>query len=115
MGESEVPGGGGVRFLIENPRGEGCQEGEGPRGREGVCGELGEFLGGGGGPKYFLSGPKLPPRFVGAHISPKNTGFGPHRPCVRCIVIRIARLGFIGVVFVPRRTAAWPARVGRIR
>ena len=31
---------------------------------------------------------------------PQNTGFGPHRPCVRCAAIRIARLAFIGVVFV---------------
>ena len=38
----------GGRFLIENPRRGGLQEGEGPRGREGVCGELGIFLGGGG-------------------------------------------------------------------
>ena len=48
-------GGGGVRgvgrrggsILIENHRrgGEGFQEGEGPRGREGVCAELGFFLG----------------------------------------------------------------------
>ena len=48
-------GGGAVRgarrgwggsIFIENPR-RGLQEGEGPRGREGVCGEL-EILGGGG-------------------------------------------------------------------
>ena len=45
----------------------------------------------------------------------QNTGFGPYRPCVRCAAIRIARLAFIGVVFVPRGTAEWPARVGRVR
>ena len=37
--------------------------------------------------------------FVGTHISPENTGFGPHRPCVRCAAIRITRLAFIGVAF----------------
>ena len=46
-GEFEAPGGGGGRFLIENPaQGGVCfEEGEGPGG---VCGELGIFLGGGG-------------------------------------------------------------------
>ena len=53
--------------------------------------------------------------FVGAHIPPQNTGFGPHRPCVRCAAIRIARLAFIGVLFIPCGTAEWPARVGRVR
>ena len=49
-------GGRGVRgvgrgIFIENPRRGGgvLQEGEGPRGREGVCGELGNLKGGGGG------------------------------------------------------------------
>ena len=63
-GESEVPGGVGDRFFIENPRrgGGGGSGWEGPRGREGVCtGELGgDFWG--GGVKYFFSGPKCPPR-----------------------------------------------------
>ena len=46
-GESEAPGRGGFHFLLKIPgRGGGFQEG--PRGREGVCGELGN-LGGGGG------------------------------------------------------------------
>ena len=31
---------------------------------------------------------------------PKNTEFGPHRPCVLCTAIWIARLAFVGVVFV---------------
>ena len=39
----------------------------------------------------------------------------PHRPCVRCVAIRVARLVFIRVVFVPRGTAEWPARVDRVR
>ena len=49
--EFEAPGGAGgeVGFLIENPRrGGGLPGREGPRGREGVCCELGNFLGGGG-------------------------------------------------------------------
>ena len=61
-GEFEAAGrGGGVRFFIENPtEGGGLQEGKGPRGQEGGCGrELGIF--GGGGAKYFFSGPKCPP------------------------------------------------------
>ena len=57
-------------------------------------------------------------RIASAHWSsylPPNTGFGPHRLCVRCAAIRIARLAFIGVVFVPHGTAEWPVRVGRVR
>ena len=46
MGESEAPGGGGDRFLLKVPGGgEGFLDG--PRGREGVGGELGNFFGGG--------------------------------------------------------------------
>ena len=52
--------GGGDRFFIENPRRAGGSPAqEGPRGRESVCGELGNL---GGGAKYFFSGPKCPPR-----------------------------------------------------
>ena len=51
-GESEAPGGGGSVF-IENPTGEGGFSRRG-RGREGVCGELGN-LGGGG---FFFCGPE---------------------------------------------------------
>ena len=52
---------GGVGFFIENPtRGGVSRRG---RGREGVCGELGNFLGGGGA-KFFFSGPKRPPRAI---------------------------------------------------
>ena len=40
-------GGGVGRFLLKIPGGGGLQEGEGPRGREGVCSELGNFGGGG--------------------------------------------------------------------
>ena len=60
-GESEASGGGGGGKFIENPRKGGggvLQEGEGLRGREGVCGELGNF---GGGGANFFSGPKCPP------------------------------------------------------
>ena len=53
--------------------------------------------------------------FLGCHISPKNTEIGPRRPYVRCTAIQIARLAFVGVVFVPRGTAEWPARVDRVR
>ena len=41
---------GGIGSLLKNQGG--FQEGEGPRGREGVCGELGKFWGGGG--KFFF-------------------------------------------------------------
>ena len=53
--------GGGVRFCIENPRRGVSQEGEGPRGREGVCGALGVLKG--GGAKYFLFGAEMSTKF----------------------------------------------------
>ena len=46
---------------------------------------------------------------------PKEHRIGPRRPRVRCTAIRIARLAFIGVVFVPRGTAEWLARVDCVR
>ena len=46
----------GFLFKIPGRGGGGFREGEGPRGREGVCGELGTILG--GGAKYFFSGSK---------------------------------------------------------
>ena len=53
--ESEAPGGGGGGFgFIENPRRGGGFPGEGPRGREGVCSELGNFFGGGGALNIFF-------------------------------------------------------------
>ena len=56
--------------------------------------------------------------FVGDHISPppkKNTEISPHRAQTRCAAIRIPRLAFDGVTFVPRGTADWPARVDCFR
>ena len=44
------------------PGGRGSPGREGPRDREGVCSELGNF--GGGGAKFFFSGPKCPPRYI---------------------------------------------------
>ena len=59
-GESEAAGRGGVDFALKIPEGGGSPGGaEGSRGREGVCGQLGIW--GGGGAKYFFSGPKCPP------------------------------------------------------
>ena len=45
-----------------------------------------------------------------SYLPPKNTEVGPRRPCVRCAAIRIARLAFVGAVFVPRGMAyeSWP-------
>ena len=64
-GEGGVRGAGrqgGSVFLLKIPGGGGSPEdGRGPRGREGVCSELGNFRGGGGA-KYFFSVPKCPPR-----------------------------------------------------
>ena len=60
-GEFEAPGRGVGSVFFENPRRGGFCEGKGPRGWEGVCGELGNF-GVGGGAKYFFSGSKRPPR-----------------------------------------------------
>ena len=48
---------------------------EGLRGREGVCGELGIW--GGGGAKYFFSGPKCPPRQSRLKISISLGKFNP--------------------------------------
>ena len=65
LGEGEggargTGGGRGIGFFVENPRKGGgvLQEGEGLRGREGVCSELGNW--GGGGLNIFF-GPKCPP------------------------------------------------------
>ena len=56
-------------------------------------------------------------RSLAVRSPPRNTEFGPRRPCVRCAAIRIARLAFAGpgVVFIPRGPAEWPARVDRVR
>ena len=62
-GESEASGGGGGSIFIENPKERGgglLQEGERLRGREGVCGQLGNFFGGGGA-TYFFGGSTCPP------------------------------------------------------
>ena len=48
-------------------------------------------------------------------MSVENTEIGPHRPCVRCAAIRVARLAFIRLTFVPYGTAEWLARVDRVR
>ena len=50
-----------------------------------------------------------------SYLPHKNTEFGPCRPCVRCTAIRIAQLVFVGVVFIPRGTAEWLARVDCVR
>ena len=42
---------------------------------------------------------------------PPNAKTGPHRPCVRCAAIRIARLAFVRVAFVPLGVAEWPANL----
>ena len=58
-----MPGGegGGGRPVIENPQGGVSRAGgEGSSGRERVCGD--SF--GGGGAKYFFSGPKFPPSII---------------------------------------------------
>ena len=43
--------------------------------------------------------------FVGGHISPPKTQKLVLTPCVRCAAIRIARLAFTRLTFVPRGTA----------
>ena len=42
---------------------------------------------------------------------PRNTEISPHRPCVRCAAIGIARLAFSRLTFVLRGTAERLARV----
>ena len=61
-GKSEVPGRGeGVGVFYQNPRGVGGSQ----RGGGGAVGDWegvrGEFFFGGGGAKYFFSGPNCPP------------------------------------------------------
>ena len=48
---------------------------------------------------------------------PQSTEISPLslRPCVRCAAIRIARLAFTRLTFVPRGTVEWLARVDRVR
>ena len=61
-GEGGVRGrreGGGYRFFIENPRGGGGVSRRRGRGAERLSARIGDF--GGGGAKYFFSGPKCPP------------------------------------------------------
>ena len=53
--------------------------------------------------------------FVGGHISFQNSEISPHRPCVRCAAVRIARLAFARLTFVPHGAAEWLARVDRVR
>ena len=53
--------------------------------------------------------------FVGGHISLDNTEISPHRPCVRCAAIQIARLAFIDLTFVPHGTVEWLATIDRVR
>ena len=53
--------------------------------------------------------------FIVGHISLENTEISPHRPCVRCAAIRIARWAFIRLAFVPHGTAEWLARVDCVR
>ena len=52
----------------------------------------------------------LPPKHYRIRSSSSS-----HGPCVHCAAIRIARLAFIGVVFIPRGTAEWFVTVGRVR
>ena len=63
--------GGADRFLIENPRRGRFSRTGGPKGREGVCGEFGNY-GEEGGAKYFLSGPKMSTKFYSLDRSAAN-------------------------------------------
>ena len=51
------------------------------------------------------------PAFVGGHLSPQTTEFGPHRHCIRCVAIQIARLALVDVTLVPHEVVEWLARV----
>ena len=46
---------------------------------------------------------------------PPNTEISPHRPCVRCAAVRVARWAFIRLTFVPLGIAEWLTRVARVR
>ena len=53
--------------------------------------------------------------FVGGHISPQKHRISPHRACVRCAAIRIARLALTRLTFIPHGIAEWLARVDPVR
>ena len=67
-GESEGTGSGGVDFLLKIPQGGGGGLQEGPRGREGVCGELGIFWGGGGELNIFFRGRNVHQERIGSKM-----------------------------------------------
>ena len=74
-GESEAPGRGGAIFIEFRRKGGGfSRRGVGPRGGEGVCGELGNF--GEGGAKYFFLGLKCAPRSRLHHALENTTLLG---------------------------------------
>ena len=65
---------------------------------------------------------ELSPRFeslvlVGGHvpIASQIKEMGPHRRCVLCSTIRIVRLTFVGVTFLPQGLGEWPAQVDCVR
>ena len=85
--------GGEISFLLRIPeRGGGLQEGEGPRGREGVCGELGN---GREGLIIFFSGPKCPPSCgTFSHLKGGHLQSGKEKGALRLIVLGLdARWG----------------------
>ena len=69
-GESEAQGREGWDFLLKIPGGGGSSGEEGLRCREGVCGELGNFEG--GGAKYFFLGAEMSTKTVAGRGVPKN-------------------------------------------
>ena len=82
---------GGDRFFIEKPRRGGSPVQEGPRGREGVCGELGN-LGGGGANIFF--GAEMSAKFQ----SPRKNGPKSQLKCPKS--------PFLGVL-IPQKWTFW--------
>ena len=67
----------GIGSYWKSQEREGFQEGEGPRGREGVCGELGNFWGGAGGLFFFFRGRNVHQvMFIGSCLSSDKRAAG---------------------------------------
>ena len=59
--------------------------------------------------------PPPPPKRKPSPPPPPNAKVSPHRPCLRCTAVGIARLAFIRVTFVPHGIAESPARGDHVR
>ena len=113
-------GRGAGRFLLKIPGGGGgvLQEGEGPRGREGVCSELGNLEG--GGLNIFLFGPKCPPRWRFHEKTWNFNAFKWERFCIKIRALRFrsnvevsSKKSFSTILWAPLRPTLRPKESGK--